>query len=112
MCIRDREKYWLKKAVLNPLPFNITKNAWVKSEQKDAPQRVKGVIQWMKELRPDAVSLSTLAAARAKNASPNSASKAEAILSYMENHGLSLNTISYNTMQYSCSNSKFHTNLI
>jgi len=107
---------------LNPLPFNITKNAWVKSEQKDAPQRVKGVIQWMKELmqeyseikslRPDVVNLSTLAAASAQKSSSNSASKAEAILSYMENHGLSLNTISYNTMQYSCSNSKFHTNLI
>jgi len=56
-------------------------NAWVKSGQKDAPQRVKGVIQWMKELmqeyseikslRPDVVSLSTLAAARAKKASSN-----------------------------------------
>mmetsp|Transcript_7420 Transcript_7420/g.10523 ORF Transcript_7420/g.10523 Transcript_7420/m.10523 type:complete len:534 (-) Transcript_7420:344-1945(-) len=97
-----------KVAVLDPLPFNIVMDSWVKSGEDDAPQRVEEVLRLMQdlrkdhaelsEIRPDVISMSTLVAAWAKNGKRDSASRAEGILSYMEGHGLSPNTITYNTV--------------
>eukprot|EP00521_Asterionellopsis_glacialis_P017873 CAMPEP_0195303932 /NCGR_PEP_ID=MMETSP0707-20130614/33552_1 /TAXON_ID=33640 /ORGANISM="Asterionellopsis glacialis, Strain CCMP134" /LENGTH=520 /DNA_ID=CAMNT_0040367603 /DNA_START=202 /DNA_END=1765 /DNA_ORIENTATION=- len=97
-----------KATVLDPLPFNIVMDSWVKSGEEDAPQRVEDVLRLMQDLRrdhaglshtrPDVVSMSTLVAAWAKSGARNSASRAEGILSYMEEHGLSPNTITYNTV--------------
>ena len=49
-------------------------------------------------LMPDAFSMSILATAWAKSKSQHAAEKAEAILQYMDLHGVSPNTVTYNAI--------------
>jgi Pentatricopeptide repeat domain len=88
--------------------FNIAMDGWTKSQRHDAPQRIQKLMRYMQDLRssrqeltnlvPDVISMSSLCLAWAKSRSPDAATKANAILEYMEQQNLRPNTITYNAV--------------
>eukprot|EP00546_Thalassionema_frauenfeldii_P007599 CAMPEP_0178918908 /NCGR_PEP_ID=MMETSP0786-20121207/14102_1 /TAXON_ID=186022 /ORGANISM="Thalassionema frauenfeldii, Strain CCMP 1798" /LENGTH=474 /DNA_ID=CAMNT_0020592699 /DNA_START=28 /DNA_END=1449 /DNA_ORIENTATION=+ len=87
--------------------FNIAMDAWVKSRRSDAPEKIKGILKTMQDLRlnhnlseliPDVISLSLFCLAWARSREPIAAEKAHEILNYMERRGLRPNTFTYNAV--------------
>ena len=94
-----------KHAVLDVTIFNAAMDAHAKISNPHGVQRILRTMDKLRKeqptlshLRPDVITMSTLATAWAKSRLPEAAIKAEAILKYMAAQGLQPNTIVYNAV--------------
>mmetsp|Transcript_12414 Transcript_12414/g.28733 ORF Transcript_12414/g.28733 Transcript_12414/m.28733 type:complete len:469 (-) Transcript_12414:165-1571(-) len=89
--------------------FNVAMDAWVRSGLRDAPTRVKRLLDRMKQLRgsrphdlrnlsPDVISFSTWILSLGRCRTPFAAKQAQVILQYLEENNMAPNTLTYNAV--------------
>lgn len=97
-----------ENAKLEVSHFNTVMDAWAKTSRADAPEKVKQLLQQMKDLRenhtlsklrPNVVSFSILISAWSRSRSQDAAKNALLILKYMEDNHLRPNSKTYNAVQ-------------
>jgi len=95
----------------NTIAFTSVCDAWSKSNESDAVERVYGLIDWMNELsdsghtdvRPNEYTYNCLLTAIARSKDPKKANKAMVVLRHIQSdHNLSVNMFNYNNVLSAC----------